>query len=70
MVVYSMSLQVGRPEGFRDEAEPGWRLFKFVVILNTELKVSWCLLEPAGNQRVDTEQWKGQRTTFIEKTLN
>lgn len=66
--VYSMSRQVGRLEGFfGEEAETGWRLPEFVVILNTELKVSWCLLETAGNQRADREQWKGQRTSFTEK---
>lgn len=62
---YSMSQQVGRLEGFGEEVETGWRLPEFVVILNTELKVSWCLLETAGNQRAKREQWKGQRTRFI-----
>lgn len=65
-----MSRQVGRLEGFGEEAETGWRLPEFVVILNTELKVSWCLLETAGNQRADGEQWKGQRTSSIEKELS
>ena len=65
-----MSRQVGRLEGFGGEAETGWRLPEFVVILNTELKVSWCLLETAGNQRADREQWKGQRTSSIEKELS
>lgn len=68
--VYSMSRQVERLEGFGEEAETGWRLPEFVVILNTELKVSWCLLETAGNQRADREQWKGQRTSSIEKGLS
>lgn len=65
-----MSRQVGRLEGFGEEAETGWRLPEFVVILNTELKVSWCLLETAGNQRADGEQWKGQRTSSTEKELS
>lgn len=50
--------------------ETGWLLPEFVVILNTELKVSWCLLETAGNQRADREQWKGQRTSSTEKELS
>lgn len=61
-----MSRQVGRLEGFGEEAETGWRLPEFVVIQNTELKVSWCLLEMAGNQRADREQRRGQRTSYIE----
>lgn len=65
-----MSLHVETLEGFGEEAETGWRLPEFVVILNTELKVSWCLLETAGNQRADREQWKGQRTSSIEKQLS
>lgn len=65
-----MSRQVGGLEGFGEEAETGWRLPEFVVILNTEVKVSWSLLQTAGNQRADREQWKGQRTSFIEKELS
>lgn len=65
-----MSWQGGRLEGFGEEDETGWRLLEFVVILNTEPKVSWCLLETAGNQRVDRERRKGQRTSSIEKELS
>lgn len=68
--VYRMSRRAGRLQGFGEEAETGWRLPEFVVILNTELKVSWCLLERAGNQRADREQWKGQRTSSIERELS
>lgn len=59
--------RLGGWNGFGEEAETGWRLHEFVVIPNTELKVSRCLLEPAGNQRADREQQKGQRTRSIEK---
>lgn len=65
-----MSRRAGRLQAFGEEAETGWRLPEFVVILNTELKVSWCLLETAGNQRADREQWKGQRTSSIERELS
>lgn len=68
--VYRMSRRAGRLQAFGEEAETGWRLPEFVVILNTELKVSWCLLETAGNQRADREQWKGQRTSSIERELS
>lgn len=67
--VYSMSLQVGRLEGLGREAETGWRLLEFVVIQNTELKASRCLLETAGNQRADREHWKGQRTSSTEEKV-
>lgn len=65
--VYSMSRQVGSLVGFGEEAETSWRLPEFVVILDTALKVSWCLLETAGNQRADREQW---RTSSIEMELS
>lgn len=50
--------------------ETGWRLPEFVVILNTELKASWCLLEMAGNQRADRARWRGQRTSSTERELS
>lgn len=68
--VHSMSRHVGRLEGFGGEGEAGWWLPEFVGILNTELEVSWCLLETAGNQRADREPWKGQRTSSIENELS
>lgn len=53
----------------REEAETVWRPLEFVVILNTELKVSWCLLETAGNHRADTDLQRGQRTRSTGKKL-
>lgn len=56
----------------REEAETVWRPLEFVVILNTELKASWCLQETAGNHRADTDLQRGRRTgstgkKFLEK---
>ena len=62
-----MSQQVGWLEAFGEEAEKGCWLPEFVVILNTDWRVSWCLQETTGSQSADRELWEGERTRSIEK---
>lgn len=61
--VSSMSVQVGRLKMFwsKEKLRQAGGCGEFVVIPNTELKVSWCLLETAENQRADRAQYKGTR---------